>query len=153
MNGNRDLALLVLRLALGTIMFAHGAQKVLGWFGGPGPQGFLGWMGSMGVPAPLAWIAILVEFGGGLAVILGVFARLAALGFSINMLVAMFMVHLKNGFFLGGEGGGGIEFTLMLFAAALAIAIAGPGRFGLAPEIETRLLTPRRAPGPVKRAA
>ena len=150
MNGSRDVALLVLRLALGTIMFAHGAQKMLGWYGGPGPQGFVGFMGQMGIPAALAWLAIIVEFFGGIAVILGVLARLAALGFAVNMLVAMAMVHWKNGFFAGD---GGIEFTFMLFAAALAIAIAGPGRYAVAPNLETRLFTPRGAPRQGPRAA
>ena len=153
MNGSRDMALLILRLALGTIMFAHGSQKVLGWFGGPGPQGFVGWMASMHVPAPLAWLAMLVEFVGSFCVVVGVLARPAALGFAANMLVAMAMVHAKNGFFVGGEGGDGIEFVFMLFAAALAIALAGPGRFALAPDLEMRLFKPRRAPAPLKRAA
>jgi putative oxidoreductase len=153
MNGSRDVALLVLRLALGTIMFAHGAQKMLGWYGGPGPEGFVGFMGQMGIPAALAWLAILVEFVGGIAVILGVLARLAALGFAVNMLVAMAMVHWKNGFFMGGERGSGIEFTFMLFAAALAIAIAGPGRYAVAPNLETRMFPARGAPRQVPRAA
>lgn len=127
----RDVGLLVLRLGLGAVMFAHGAQKLLGWWGGPGVDGFLGWMGSMGVPAPLAWLAMLVEFAGGIAVILGVFARVAALGFAGNMIVAIATVHWKHGFFLGGEGGDGIEFTLVLLCAAVAVALAGPGRFAL----------------------
>jgi len=153
MNGNRDLALLVLRLALGTIMMAHGSQKMLGWFDGPGPQGFVGWMSSMGVPAPFAWLAMLVELVGGVCVLLGVFARLAALGFAVNMLVAMFMVHWKNGFFLGGPGGPGIEYVFMLLAASLAIAIAGPGAYAVAPQFEARLFSPRRAQRPIQRAA
>lgn len=130
-------ALLILRLALGIVMFAHGAQKLFGWYGGPGPDGFLGWMASMGVPAPLAWLAIVVEFFGGIAVVLGVLARLAALGFAVNMLVATFVVHWKNGFFAGD---GGWEFTFVLLAVSLAIAIAGPGRYALAPDLEARLL-------------
>ena len=129
-------ALLILRLALGTIMVAHGAQKMFGWFGGPGPEGFLGFMGSMGIPAAIGWLAIAAEFFGGIAVLLGAFARVGALMFAVNMLVAMLMVHARNGFFMGGEGGGGIEFTLMLFAASLAIVIAGPGRYALAPDVD-----------------
>lgn len=129
-------ALLILRLALGTIMVAHGAQKLLGWFGGPGPEGFLGFMGSLGIPAAIGWLAIVAEFFGGIAVLLGAFARAGALMFAVNMLVAMLVVHAPNGFFMGGEGGGGIEFTLMLFAASLAIVIAGPGRYSLAPAID-----------------
>jgi putative oxidoreductase len=129
----RDLALLVLRLGLGTIMFAHGSQKFLGWFGGPGPEGFLGFMAQAGVPPILGWLAIIAEFFGGIGVILGVLPRLSALGFACNMAVATFMVHWKNGFFMSSDPdrGDGWEFTFMLFCAALAIVLAGPGRFSL----------------------
>ena len=137
-------ALLIIRLALGTVMIAHGAQKLLGWFGGPGPAGTVGFMSQMGIPAPLAWLAIIVEFFGGLAVLFGVLARLGALGFAVNMLVAMMTVHWKNGFFLGGPNGSGIEFTFVLLAMSLAIVMAGPGRYALAPDLETRLF--RRNP-------
>jgi putative oxidoreductase len=148
-----SLALLVIRLALGTIMFAHGAQKLLGWFGGPGVDGTLGFMGQMGIPALLAWAAILAEFFGGLAVLFGVLARLAALTIAIDMLVAMLLVHAPNGFFNGGPNGAGIEFTLMLFASATAIMIAGPGRYAVAPDLETRLLRRRHEPEPMPRHA
>jgi putative oxidoreductase len=147
-------AMLILRLALGAIMVAHGAQKLFGWFGGPGPEGFLGWMGSMGVPAAIGWLAIVAEFFGGIAVLLGAFARVGALMFAVNMLVAMFAVHAPHGFFMGGESGSGIEFTLMLLAASLAIVIAGPGRYALAPEIDNPRTWRSRgaARGPVRPA-
>jgi putative oxidoreductase len=138
-----DLGLLVLRLGLGSIMFGHGAQKVMGWFGGGGPKMFLGWMASMGVPAPIAWLAMLVEFVGGIAVILGLFSRTAALGFAGNMLVATAMVHWKNGFF-GGEGGSGWEWSGMLLCAALTIVLAGPGRIAVFDEVR-RTRSPRSA--------
>ena len=129
-----DLALLVLRLVLGTVMVAHGSQKLFGWFGGPGVQGFLGWTASMGIPAPIGWLAIIAEAFGGLGMLLGLLPRVAALGFAVNMLVAMFMVHLKNGFFMPG----GIEFTLTLFAACVVILLVGPGRFAVAPRLDAR---------------
>lgn len=141
-----SLAFLVLRIALGVIMFAHGAQKMLGWFGGPGPQGFIGWMSSMGVPAFVAWLAIVAEFFGGIAVLFGVLARLGALGFVVNMVVAIVLVHAKAGFFNSGpDGSSGIEFPLILLAAALAIVIAGPGAYAVAPDLESRWLGRRMA--------
>ena len=141
MKTRLDLALLVLRLVLGTVMVAHGSQKLFGWFGGPGVQGFLGWTGSMGIPAPIGWLAIIAEAFGGLGVLLGLLPRIAALGFAVNMLVAMFAVHLKNGFFLPG----GIEFTLVLLAAAIVVVLLGPGRFAVAPGLDARLFGDRGA--------
>jgi putative oxidoreductase len=123
-----DVALLVLRLGLGVIFFAHGAQKVLGMFGGPGLEGTVGFMGKIGIPAALAYVAAFTEFLGGIALIFGVLSRVAALGLFITMLVAMFKVHLANGFFLSPDGKSGIEYTVALSAMALAILIAGPGR-------------------------
>jgi putative oxidoreductase len=126
-----NVGLLILRIGLGSIMFLHGSQKALGWFGGPGMQGFLGWMGSMGVPAPLAWLAMLAEFAGGLAVIFGLMARLAAFGFACNMLVAIFMVHWKIGFF-SGQAGSGWEWPWALLTSSLALMLVGPGQFAIA---------------------
>src|ERR1041385_6864209 len=99
-----DWGLLFLRIGLGVVFFAHGAQKVFGWFGGPGLAGTVGLMGQMGIPAPPAYIAAFTEFFGGLAVLLGVLTRLASLGLAINMLVAIFHVHLANGFFADKKG-------------------------------------------------
>lgn len=125
-----DIALLVLRIGLGIIFFAHGAQKALGWWGGPGMQGTVGFMTGMGLPIPLPYLAVAAEFLGGMGLILGVLPRISALGILVTMLVAMTKVHLANGFFLGKEGNG-IEFTLALSVMALTILIAGPGRFAL----------------------
>jgi len=131
MKTNADLGLLLLRLAVGGTIWAHGAQKLLGWFGGPGPAGFVGFLSSMHVPALFAWLAILAEFFGGIALVLGVGARLAGLVVAIDMLVAICLVHIKNGFFLGGPKPG-FEYALLLGVASLVIAIAGPGAFALA---------------------
>ncbi len=135
MKSNSDFALLILRLALGCIMFAHGAQKLLGWFGGPGPAGFVGWMRSMHVPAFLAWIAMLAEFLGGAAIVLGLFFRIAALAIAIDMVVAVLLVHWKVGFFMNwgsvANRGEGWEYQLLIFAAAVALAMTGPGGYAL----------------------
>lgn len=127
---------LPLRVSLGVIFFAHGAQKVLGWFGG------YGWTGTMQfftqtlhIPAPLAMVAILTEFLGGIALFLGLFTRLAALLVAGEMVVATLQVHLPNGFFMNWANapnvGHGIEYNLALIGAALALVITGGGRLSL----------------------
>ena len=135
-GGSLDLGLLILRLGLGSVLFAHGAQKLLGWFGGSGIHGFIGWLGSMGVPAPLAWLAILVEFFGGLGILFGLLARLSALAFAIEMAVAVWLLHWKIGFFMNWGSvagrGEGWEYCWALLAASLALALAGPGRYAIA---------------------
>ena len=123
-----DLAVLIVRLALGAIFFAHGAQKLLGWWGGNGWAGTIQGMGGMGIPAPLAALAILTEFFGGLAVIVGALTRLAALGLAVVMLVAIAKVHFKNGFFMSDQG---FEYNLALLALALAVVAYGAGRWSL----------------------
>src|SRR5262249_933994 len=79
--------------------FSHGAQKMLGWFGGPGFSATMQSFNQMGIPDFLAFLAIAAEFFGGLALIVGFLGRVASLGIVINMLVAVFAVHLPNGFF------------------------------------------------------
>ena len=127
MNG-RDVGLLLLRLGLGVVMFAHGSQKALGWFGGPGMSGFTGFITSLGFPAIAAWPAMLVEFAGGLGVLLGVFARVWALGVAVNMAVVALFVDRPHGFFNGPQGEG-LEYPLMLLCASVALACVGPGRW------------------------
>ena len=135
MKSKSDLGLLILRLAVGGIMFVHGSQKLLGWFDGPGIAGFVGWMATMHVPAPAAWLAIIAEFFGGLGLILGILSRLAALGIAFNMLVAILMVHGKVGFFMNWgdvpNRGEGWEYPFLILAAALALVATGPGAFAL----------------------
>ncbi len=125
-----DFALLLLRVALGAIMWAHGAQKLLGMFGGPGPQGFIGMVGQLGMPPALAWLVIAIEFFGGIALVLGVLSRLAALGFAAEMVVALIKVHLKNGFFIHCPKIG-FEYVLILAVVAFALLLTGPGKFSL----------------------
>src|SRR5256885_11735179 len=91
----------ILRLALGVVFFAHGAQKTLGWFGGYGFSGTMGFFtGMLHIPAPFAFLAICAEFLGGIGLILGLLGRAAAFGITINMLVAVLMVHGQFGFFM-----------------------------------------------------
>jgi len=125
-------SLLIVRLFLGVIFFAHGAQKVFGWFGGPGLKNTINFFqNALGVPPALAVLAAFTECFGGLAVFLGLLTRLAALGLVVTMLVAIATVHGKNGFFLNmslqpGKGHG-IEFNLALLGMALALLVGGGG--------------------------
>ncbi len=135
MKLSSDLALLVLRLTLGATMFVHGAQKLLGWFGGPGLHGYVSGMASMHVPALFAWLAIITEFFGGIAVAAGVLANLAALAIAIEMLVVIRLIHWKVGYLMNWGSvpnrGEGWEYAIMVFAVAVAIALMGPGRLAL----------------------
>src|SRR5437773_551609 len=113
-------ATLILRLVLGVVFFAHGAQKLLGWFGGPGFSGTMGmFTGYLHIPAPLAFLAIAAEFFGGLGLILGFLTRIAAFGIAVNMLVAIATVHHSYGFFMnwtGTQKGEGFEYHLLVLA-------------------------------------
>jgi putative oxidoreductase len=131
---NTDLGLLLLRIALGVIMAAHGAQKAFGMFGGPGPEGVVAMVGGMGFKPPVvwAWLLIAAELGGGVGLVLGFLTPLCALGIIISQLVAVFMVHGPHGFFLGGAGPvPGFEYNLALLGAAFCLLFTGPGRISL----------------------
>lgn len=138
-----DWGLFALRLGLGIIFVAHGAQKVFGLFGGQGLAATVeSFSTNLGIPAPLGYLAAFTELFGGLAVLLGVLSRTAALGLAILMVVAALKVHLPNGFFLSGPGqsGPGIEYNVALFAMAVAVMLAGPGRLAFW-DPEVRLLS------------
>src|ERR1700740_1968712 len=113
-------AITILRVVLGIVFFAHGAQKMLGWFGGFGFSGTMGFFtGQMHIPALFAFLAIAAEFFGGLGLILGFLTRIAAFGIAVNMLVAIWMVHASNGFFMnwtGKQKGEGFEYHLLTLA-------------------------------------
>jgi putative oxidoreductase len=121
--------LLFLRVVIGTVFFAHGTQKLLGWFGGPGLKGTRGWLGSMNfrLPAVMALLVALSESSGSLFA-LGLLTPFAALLMCSVMFVAIATVHWPNGFFNGNQG---YEFNLSLIAVAVAVAATGPGRFSL----------------------
>ena len=117
-------------MALGAVMFAHGAQKMLGWFGGNGFSKTMAGFEHQGIPAVFALLAILAEFCGGLGLILGLLGRIAAFGVACNMAVAIVKVHLANGFFMNWTGtkpGEGYEFHILVIGMALAIMIGGAG--------------------------
>lgn len=125
-------SLLIVRVVLGIIFFAHGAQKVFGWFGGPGLRGVITYFRqSLGVPAPLTVLAALTEYFGGLAMIVGLLVRPAAVGLIIVMLVAIATVHWRHGFFLNWSlepgKGHGFEMNLALIGMALAVLVGGAG--------------------------
>lgn len=119
---------LALRVPVGIIFIAHGAQKLFGWFGGYGLEGTGQFFGSVGLnPGTLmALLAGAVEFFGGLALVFGVLVRPAAAALAIAMLIAIFAVHFSKGFFLDK---GGYEYALALFAASLSLLFTGGGRF------------------------
>ena len=128
---SNDFVLTVVRLVLGVTFFMHGAQKMLGWFGGYGFHGTMGFFTQqMGIPAPLAFLAICAEFFGGLGLLVGLLSRIAALGIMVNMLVAIATVHHVNGFFMnwtGQQKGEGFEFHILAIALAIVVLIKGSG--------------------------
>lgn len=130
-----DRVLTLLRIALGIVVFPHGAQKLLGWFGGFAYTETMGFLtGTMHIPYPLALLVILVEFFGALGLIVGFLGRIAALGTAVNFTVIALMVHLPNGFFMnwgGQQKGEGVEYFILLIAIALAILIRGSGAWSI----------------------
>jgi len=129
------MATAVLRLVLGVVFFAHGAQKLLGWFGGPGFSGTMGFFtGYLHIPAPFAFLAIAAEFFGGLGLILGLLTRIAAFGIAVNMVVAIATVHSPYGFFMnwtGTQKGEGFEYHLLVLATTALLMIKGAGAFSV----------------------
>lgn len=125
-----DLGLLLLRVVVGGVMAAHGAQKLFGWFGGFGIEGTGGWLESMGFRpgAVHARIVGLSEFGGGLLLVLGFFTPFAAAAVVGVMIVAITVIHWEKGFF---NTPGGYEFNLTLIAASIALAMTGAGAYSL----------------------
>ncbi len=122
----KQLGTTVLRVVVGLVFFIHGWQKLFTF----GVDGTTQFFQSLNIPAAsvAAVVVIAVEFLGGLALILGFMTRPAALALAINMLVALFTVHLENGFFAGANG---YEFVLTLFAACVALVLLGPGALAL----------------------
>ncbi|HLI28953.1 MAG TPA: DoxX family protein [Chloroflexota bacterium] len=125
-----DHALALIRLVVGLLLAGHGAQKLFGWWGGPGLRGMAGWLGSMGLPAPwaLALFVALCEFLGGLAFALGLLTPLAALAITAVMLGAIGIVHWAHGLWVTNHG---FEYPLVILATAVAIGLAGPGVYAL----------------------
>lgn len=137
-----------LRVGLAVVMFPHGAQKLLGWFGGYGFSASMGYFTqTMHIPAFLAFLAIVTEFFGPIALVLGLFTRLAALATGIDMLVAVALVHAPNGFFMnwfGNQAGEGYEYHLLVIAMAIALLVGGGGRWSVDRAIARHLGTAKR---------
>jgi putative oxidoreductase len=121
----------VIRIVLGISFIAHGGQKVLGLWGGPGFMGTIDAFGKQGMPAPMAVLVMAGEFLGGLGIFFGYLTRLAAFGPAIVMLGAMLLVHAQNGFFMNWFNtpgrGHGIECCLAYFAMAVSLMMTGAG--------------------------
>ncbi len=132
---NSDLGPFLLRVVLGLVIFPHGAQKLLGWFGGYGFKGTMGYFtGTVGLPAIVAFLVIIGESLGSVALVFGLLTRFTALSIAIIMLGAAFLVHRENGFFInwfGAQKGEGYEFHLLAIGAALALVLTGAGAFSL----------------------
>src|SRR6266568_3621879 len=128
---DNDAAITVLRLVMGIVFFAHGAQKMLGWFGGYGFTGTMGFFtGMLHIPAVFAFLAIAAEFFGGLGLIFGLLTRVASFGVFCNMIVAVAMVHHQFGFWMnwtGAQKGEGYEYHLLLVTASVLLMIRGAG--------------------------
>jgi len=136
---NAGLEAVILRVPIGLILAAHGSQKLFAWFGGYGLDGTGQWMASVGLNPGfmMALLAGSAEFFGGVALILGLLTRPAAVINAITMLVALFWVHWGNGFFLDTHG---IEYALALLSASTALIFIGGGQYSLDALIETKLL-------------
>ena len=121
----------IIRVVLGIVFFAHGAQKMLGWFGGYGFTATMNaFTGTMHIPAVFAFLAIAAEFFGGLGLIFGLLTRVAAFGIAVNMVVAIIMVHSQFGFFANWSGtqkGEGFEYHLLALAMCAFLMIKGAG--------------------------
>lgn len=134
-------AITVIRVVLGVVFFAHGAQKVLGWFGGYGLKGTTGYFTSIGLPLPIGYLVCFFEFLGGIGLVLGLLTRPAALAVGIVMVGAIAKVHWPHGFFINWElkpgKGHGFEANLAFLAMAVACLIAGGGALSV-----DRLLAP-----------
>jgi putative oxidoreductase len=140
LNTGNDYSLTIARLFLGVVFFAHGAQKVLGWFGGPGFSATMaGFTGKMHIPVIFALLAIAAEFFGSLGLIAGLLGRIASFGIMCDMAVAVAMVHRHIGFFMnwtGTQRGEGFEFHLLALGLGAVILIKGSGALSI-----DRLLT------------
>jgi len=130
-----DKVALILRVLLGVVFFPHGMQKLLGWYGGLGFSGTMNmFTANMGIPALFAFLAIMAEGLGSLGLLTGFLTRVAAFGITVNMIVAIKMVHWQNGFFMnwfGSQKGEGFEFHILVIAIGIALMIRGGGALSI----------------------
>lgn len=134
---------LALRLTLGLVMFPHGAQKLLGWYGGFGFDGTMGaFTQKMGLPWIVAFFVIIGEFFGSLALMAGFLTRFAAASLAVIMLGAISMVHLPHGFFMnwfGKQQGEGFEYHVLVIGIAAALLVTGGGRWSVDREVAANI--------------
>jgi putative oxidoreductase len=132
---NDSLTPVIARLTLGLVMFPHGAQKALGWFGGYGFSGTMGFFtGQLHIPAVFAFLAVAAEFGGSIGLITGFLSRVSAFAIAVNMVVATLMVHAANGFFMnwaGNQKGEGFEYHILVVGLALVVIVSGAGKWSV----------------------
>tara|TARA_B110001454_G_scaffold16145_1_gene14522 strand:- start:17312 stop:17734 length:423 start_codon:yes stop_codon:yes gene_type:complete len=130
MKTNDSYGPLIARVALGVTMFPHGAQKLLGWYGGYGFTGTMDFFTSQGMPYVIALLPIIAEFFGALGLITGLLTRVAAFGVGFTMLVAALTVHAQHGFFMnwfGNQKGEGIEYFILAIGLSVSLMITGAG--------------------------
>lgn len=143
MRTDHAVSTFVLRLTLGLVFFAHGAQKALGWFGGDGFAVTMAFFtGTMQIPALFAFLAIAAEFAGSIGLLLGLLTRVAAFGIAVVMVVAILTVHLANGFFMnwsGTQAGEGFEYHLLALGIAVVLMMRGGGRWSVDGAVADRL--------------
>lgn len=144
-NTDDNWASLIARLVLGLVMLPHGLQKLLGLFGGAGFSGTMEFFTSQGMPAVVAFLVIMGESFGALGLITGFIGRFCAFGIALIMLGAMFMVHLKAGFFMnwtGQQQGEGFEYHLLALGLSLIVLLKGAGAFSIDRLLSQRSYSP-----------
>jgi putative oxidoreductase len=134
-KNNASMALLFIRLALGIVVFAHGAQKVLGWFGGAGFGKTIEiFTMQLGYPLWIVLLLMFIEFGGSIGLMLGLMTRLSALGIAASMIVCAYQSHIQNGFFMnwfGQQAGEGVEYHLLVLGMCFALMAQGGGNMAM----------------------
>ena len=132
---NESIASTIIRIVLGLILFPHGAQKMLGWFGGYGFNGTMGFLtGTAGLPWIMAFLVIAIEFFGAIALIVGFATRIVAVGIISLFTGIIATSHLQNGFFMNWYGnlkGEGYEFHLLIIGMAIALLVSGAGKWSV----------------------
>ena len=131
---NNSAAQLLVRVALGVVIFPHGAQKAFGWFEGPGFGQTIQTFAKMGFPAWSTAILIVIELIGSVCLVAGFLTRIWALSITASMSICMFMYHVQNGFFMnwfGRQAGEGFEYHILVIGIALSLVVTGSGRLSL----------------------
>jgi len=132
---SEDLSQTIIRTVLGLVIFPHGAQKLLGWFGGYGFEGTMGYFtGTVGLPWIIAFTVIVIEFFGSLMLIAGILTRMNALAVFILFIGIIFTAHIEFGFFMdwyGNKAGEGFEYHLLVLGMAGSLIYSGGGKYAL----------------------